>query len=357
MQVFGIALSFSSYGSSKCDIASISRQSSIISYNTLNVPYNINNINKFNKNRQLLYLNLINSEKDNIFSLKNGQLSQLKEKSSSSSLLSRDEKRNSNSISNNNDNDTVNSNHSSELEVNEGKDILSSTPSYVNSFLIGGGIFLLLLIGRYEMIDSGFDFGQVLQSAATQIESMGPTGYLYFGVLYTIAEILAVPATPLTASAGYLFGLLPGTITVLISATIAAAVSFAIGRTTLRSWAESLANNNEQWRTIDKAISKEGFKVVLLLRLSPLLPFALSNYLYALTSIKFTEYIAATFLGFAPGTFGIVYAGSAGKDILSGGDGLPWYIYAGGAACIALAGQTIGKIASNAVRDIEQEED
>jgi uncharacterized membrane protein YdjX (TVP38/TMEM64 family) len=44
---------------------------------------------------------------------------------------------------------------------------------------------------------------------------------------------------------------------------------------------------DSKWRAIDKAISQEGFKVVLLLRLSPLLPFALSNYLYAVTSVDF----------------------------------------------------------------------
>jgi uncharacterized membrane protein YdjX (TVP38/TMEM64 family) len=68
-----------------------------------------------------------------------------------------------------------------------------------------------------------------------------------------------------------------------------------------------------QWRAIDRAINKEGFKVVLLLRLSPLLPFALSNYLYGLTSVDFWSFVSATFLGFSPGTLAIVYAGSAGK--------------------------------------------
>ncbi len=53
-----------------------------------------------------------------------------------------------------------------------------------------------------------------------------------------MAELLAIPALPLTASSGYLFGLLPGTILVITSATIAASISFLIGRTYLRSWAQ-----------------------------------------------------------------------------------------------------------------------
>ena len=73
----------------------------------------------------------------------------------------------------------------------------------------------------------------------------------------------------------------------LTSATIAASISFFIGRTFLRSWAQKFIAGSPKWRAIDKAIAKEGFKVVLLLRLSPLLPFAISNYIYGVTSVDF----------------------------------------------------------------------
>jgi uncharacterized membrane protein YdjX (TVP38/TMEM64 family) len=70
------------------------------------------------------------------------------------------------------------------------------------------------------------------------VSDMGPAGYLLFAAVYIVAEVLAVPAMPLTASSGYLFGLVRGTAVVAISATIAAAVSFLIGRTLLRSTVE-----------------------------------------------------------------------------------------------------------------------
>lgn len=60
--------------------------------------------------------------------------------------------------------------------------------------------------------------------------------------IYVVAEVLAVPALPLTASSGYLFGLIPGFLTVLVSATIAASISFLIGRTLLRDWAQKIAS-------------------------------------------------------------------------------------------------------------------
>ena len=82
-------------------------------------------------------------------------------------------------------------------------------------------------------------------------------GYIYFAIIYIVAEILAIPAIPLTASAGYLFGTLKGTGVVLCSASVAAAVSFLIGRTFLRSYVESLVEDNPRFSAIDRAIGKE----------------------------------------------------------------------------------------------------
>ena len=75
-----------------------------------------------------------------------------------------------------------------------------------------------------------------LASSVTKIEELGPLGALYFGVLYVLAEVLIIPAIPLTTAAGFLFGVAGGTAVVLTSATIAAAISFQLGRTLLR-WA------------------------------------------------------------------------------------------------------------------------
>ena len=70
----------------------------------------------------------------------------------------------------------------------------------------------------------------MINGVADKVEAMGPAGVAYFSAVYIAAEILALPAVPLTASAGYLFGAVEGTAVVLFSATIAAGVSFLIGR-------------------------------------------------------------------------------------------------------------------------------
>mmetsp|Transcript_34662 Transcript_34662/g.35352 ORF Transcript_34662/g.35352 Transcript_34662/m.35352 type:complete len:330 (+) Transcript_34662:105-1094(+) len=204
---------------------------------------------------------------------------------------------------------------------------------------------------------NGINVQDILQDSVTKIEGLGPYGPLYFAVVYIVAEVLAIPALPLTASSGYLFGLVPGVITVLISATIAASISFFIGRTLLRGWAKKIADGNAKWRALDSVIGKEGFKVVLLLRLSPLLPFAISNYLYGVTAVDFGSYFVASLIGFIPGTTGIVYAGSAGKEILAtvGHGTVPWYLYVGAGVAIIIAAKFIGKIASDTIEAMETE--
>lgn len=197
-----------------------------------------------------------------------------------------------------------------------------------------------------------------LESIVSQVETMGNLGFLYFGIFYTIAEILAIPAFPLTASAGYLFGLQGGTAIVLFSASIAASVSFIIGRTVLRSYVEGLLEKYPKFKAMDKAIGNEGFKLMLLLRLSPLFPFALSNYLYGVTSVRFVDYFWGTILGFLPGTMAYVYSGEVGKALtLDSGNAQPWYVYAVGLAVIVGALKVASDVAAKAVEGLEDFDD
>jgi uncharacterized membrane protein YdjX (TVP38/TMEM64 family) len=195
-----------------------------------------------------------------------------------------------------------------------------------------------------------------LQAGVDAVQAMGPSGVLVFGLIYLVAEILAVPATPLTLSAGYLFGVVQGTAIVLLAATAAACVAFFIGKTFLRSWVEKTLQENPKFAKLDKAIGKEGFKLLLLVRLSPIFPFALSNYVYGASSIDFASYFWGTLLGFAPGTVAYVYTGMVGKALTLGGGGSePWYVYAGGFTLLAVFLKLATDVASEIVEAIDNE--
>lgn len=85
---------------------------------------------------------------------------------------------------------------------------------------------------------------------------------------------------------------------------MAASIAFLIARYFARERILKLVEGNKKFLAIDKAIGANGFKVVTLLRLSPLLPFSLGNYLYGLTSVNFVPYV----LGRSASSFFFFYA-------------------------------------------------
>ncbi|KAK9805716.1 hypothetical protein WJX73_001365 [Symbiochloris irregularis] len=221
---------------------------------------------------------------------------------------------------------------------------------------------IALALGIATVLGLGFVYkGQIrgfLDYFVQTVDSYGPAGYAAYGLLYVLLEIIAVPAIPLTMTAGVIFGVVPGTIVVSAASTAAATIAFLIARYAARDRVQELASGNEKFRAVDKAIGKQGFKVVTLLRLSPLLPLALSNYFYGLTSVDLPSYVAASWLGMLPGTIAYVTAGSYGRTVLDDGQGelaLEWWQVAIGAGVTILALGYLGKIGSQALEEAEQE--
>jgi len=173
-----------------------------------------------------------------------------------------------------------------------------------------------------------------MQALNEWIEGLGLLGYFVFGVIYIIATVILMPGSLLTLAAGLTFGLWAFPV-VVIAATIGAAFAFLIGRYLARGAVEERFQNDPRFKAIDSAVSEEGWKIVGLLRLSPLVPFNLQNYLYGLTDIKLPHYVLATFFGIMPGSLLYVYFGAAGKAALDGGgEGgdpvLKWTLFAAG---------------------------
>ena len=129
------------------------------------------------------------------------------------------------------------------------------------------------------------------------VEQRGALGYVIFVAAYAVATVFFVPGSLITLGAALAFGFWPGLPLVSIGSTLGAAMAFLIARYFVRSRVQDAAKNNEKFAAMDEAIGKEGWKMVALLRLSPLLPFNLSNYLYGATKIAFWPYLAASWVG------------------------------------------------------------
>src|SRR5207245_1117774 len=113
----------------------------------------------------------------------------------------------------------------------------------------------------------------------------------------------------------------PGTVYVLIAATLGSAAAFLVSRYLARGAIERRLANIPRFAAIDRAVGAEGRKIVFLLRLSPVFPFTLLNYALGLTQVRFADYLVAA-IGMLPGTVLYVYAGQAIGDVtaLAGGD-------------------------------------
>ena len=162
---------------------------------------------------------------------------------------------------------------------------------------------------------------QWLRSFNDWVGQMGVAGIFIFIIVYAVATVLLAPGAILTIGAGFAFGLWKGFLAVSGGATLGASLAFLVARFIARDKIEAIAKGNEKFRNIDSAIGKRGAKLIFLLRLSPVIPFNLSNYFYGLTGVKFWPYVLASWIGMMPGTFLYVYIGIAGKAAVAAAAG------------------------------------
>ncbi len=186
-------------------------------------------------------------------------------------------------------------------QTQETSSSVSSRWKWVLYVAVGIGIVLAL---KY------FHVQDLLKTALDWIGKLGPWGPVIFIGLYIVATVLFVPGSVLTLGAGAVFGVALGSVCVSISATLGATAAFLVGRYLARNAIARKIEKNEKFATIDRAVAEEGWKIVLLTRLSPVFPFTLLNYAFGLTRVKLSHYVLASWLGMIPGTVMYVYLGS-----------------------------------------------
>ncbi|MEG5001004.1 TVP38/TMEM64 family protein [Microcoleus sp. B4-D4] len=154
-----------------------------------------------------------------------------------------------------------------------------------------------------------FNFQAILKNALSAIASLGPWGPAAFILIYIVATVLFIPGSLLTLGSGVLFGVVGGTVCVSIGSVLGATFAFLIGRYLTRDWVSKQIEGNPKFQAIDSAVASEGWKIVLLTRLSPIFPFNLLNYAFGVTQVSLRDYFFASWLGMIPGTVMYVYIG------------------------------------------------
>jgi uncharacterized membrane protein YdjX (TVP38/TMEM64 family) len=183
------------------------------------------------------------------------------------------------------------------------------------------GILALASIAVLVVLFRTLGVNERLRQLLDAIRGLGPFGPVSLVALYILACLLFVPGSVLTLGAGFVYGVLEGYAYVAVGSVLGATAAFAVGRTLARERIERKLADSPRFRAIDEAITREGWKIVLLTRLSPVFPFNLQNYMYGITGVSTRDYVLASWIGMIPGTLLYVYLGSAAGSLAQAASG------------------------------------
>ena len=164
------------------------------------------------------------------------------------------------------------------------------------------------------MIES---FGLLAESFAELTASFGALGLLFFVAVYVLVVLLFLPITPFSMAAGVIFGWW-GIPIVYLSAVLGSLIGFTIARDFGNSYIARLCEQRPIVKALEQVVVKGGFRLILLVRLSGILPFAVQNYAFGLTAVNRCKYISASLIGLIPGAVIKVCIGKVGMDVLDG---------------------------------------
>ncbi len=182
---------------------------------------------------------------------------------------------------------------------------------------------VLLLLSLLFLLGDRLGLRGTLGELRAWIESLGVLGPAWFVAAYLLLTMLGFPSSPLTAAAGVLFGAVMGLALALGAATMAMLGGFLAARHLAPARLRRRLRATRSFGHVDRLVVRRPALVVLLVRLANILPFALVNYGFGLTGVRFRTYALWSFLGKVPGTIVMVVGVDAiVKAIYS--DRVPW---------------------------------
>jgi uncharacterized membrane protein YdjX (TVP38/TMEM64 family) len=174
---------------------------------------------------------------------------------------------------------------------------------------------------------------EFLHHSMEWIAHSGWVGVVWFVVLYTLTCVFFLPGSILTIGAGAVYGFWFSTALVAISSTVGAAVNFLTSRYLARNWMQRKIGHNAKFRALEKAVCSEGWRMILISRMSPIIPHSLVSYAAGLIRVSFWKFTFASFVGFLPQSVAYTYIGAVvGKALrtsagVSPHDPVTWAFY------------------------------
>ena len=186
-------------------------------------------------------------------------------------------------------------------------------------------------------------------------DAQGAWAPLLFILIMATVVVLVLPGVLFTAGAGFVFGVVEGSIVVVLGTTLGAALAFLIARYLFGQRARSFVMARAKLQLVSEELTPQGWKIVLLTRLIPFFPSKISNYFFGLTPFSLPGFVGGSLLGFIPYSVHNVYLGSIAADITTLGvrnldrTPLEWTLYGVGFIATAAAVVYLNRLARRAL--------
>lgn len=188
------------------------------------------------------------------------------------------------------------------------------------------------------------------------VGTLGVWGPVAFITVYVIGVICMMPVFLLTIASGAIFGVMRASIFVMTGSLIGAFFAFLIARYLIRDLVAKRISTNPKLSAVDRAVGEDGRRLVFFLRLSPVVPFVLSNYALGATQVKVADFLIGT-LGLAPIAISYAAFGKAAgaTDATTGKSALSWPVLAVGVIATVFLAWLIARIAQKAIAEAERD--
>lgn len=219
----------------------------------------------------------------------------------------------------------------------------------------------ILFVGALAGAVIYFDAQSHLLRFFDWLEEIGAWAPLLFILIDMLVVVFVLPGVMLTLGAGFMFGVLKGSLYVVIGTTLGATIAFMIARHFFGEKTSRFVLAHSKLKLVNDEFTRKGWKIVLLTRLVPFFPFKLSNYFFGLMQISLRHFILGVFFGIWPITINNVYIGSLAADLATLGSRsssrsqAEWAMYGIGLIITIAAVVYITRLARRALDDYTSE--
>ncbi len=205
-------------------------------------------------------------------------------------------------------------------------------------------LFCLNAVALPVLLRGDSDGGSVLDGVPQELPA--------FALVMALSVGVALPSSPFCVAAGYLFGFSKGLMAAWIGNGVGALIAFALGRLALGRVQRWLMRRFPRFGALSEAFGAAGVWTVFLARLSPIFPFAVQNFGWAFTRVRFRDYVLGTALGVGPGALLFAHLGAAGRagvDMARGDTTLSGVITIAGIAATIPLVRWLGRVGERAL--------